>query len=250
MEVHQAATQMGAIHPFGHGLVMRIRHQQRQSEAAQQALGGAFPIALIVAHLDQLTGERHVIHIQPQCRTHYSADLDLLVIDVAAPSLEAVNLQTLLLVLLLALTQSHAVFSEDVLQIGIAVASLLAPALILAALRGERSGICYQRLIQHSSQLTITAGFALTCIPQLLFFANLEGKAFQSVAAVVVDGLLQFINLLVLRLMHGIKFFYLTIHTRPLFRQRVQPFFYKPKLQASKVGPQTVPASTQTVDFS
>ena len=33
MEVHQPGTQMLAVHPFRHGLVVRVRNQQREAEA-------------------------------------------------------------------------------------------------------------------------------------------------------------------------------------------------------------------------
>ena len=46
---------MSAIDPFGHGLVMCIGYQQGQAEASQQAFGSAFPVALILAYLDQDT---------------------------------------------------------------------------------------------------------------------------------------------------------------------------------------------------
>ena len=54
---------MGTIHPFGHGLVMCIRDQQRQAKAAQQTFGSAFPIALIFTHLNQFTSKRHFLHV-------------------------------------------------------------------------------------------------------------------------------------------------------------------------------------------
>jgi hypothetical protein len=61
VEVHQAAAQVAAVHPFGDRLVVRVGHQQRQAEAAQQAFRGPFPVALVVAHLEQLAGEGHVV---------------------------------------------------------------------------------------------------------------------------------------------------------------------------------------------
>ena len=106
MEVHQPAVQVGAVDPFRNSLVMRIGHQQRQAEAAQQPFGSAFPVALLVAHLDQLAGEGHVVHVQAQRRTHRSTNLDLLIVDVAAATLEAVDFVALLLVLLPALAQA------------------------------------------------------------------------------------------------------------------------------------------------
>ena len=73
----------------------------------------------------------------------------MLIINVAASALMAVNLQSLLVVLLLALEQSHTVFSEGVLQIRIAVARFLAPVLIPAALHDKGGGISRRWLTQY-----------------------------------------------------------------------------------------------------
>jgi hypothetical protein len=65
VEVHQPRAQVLAVDPVGDGPVVRVGHQQRQAEAAQQPLGGALPLALVLAHLDQLARER-------QCRLRRS----------------------------------------------------------------------------------------------------------------------------------------------------------------------------------
>jgi hypothetical protein len=39
---------------------MPIRNQQRQAEAVEQPLDGAFPVALVLADLQQFTGKRHL----------------------------------------------------------------------------------------------------------------------------------------------------------------------------------------------
>ena len=219
MKVNQAAPQVGAVYPFGHGFVMRIGHQKRQTKAAQQAFGGAFPVTGLFAHLNQFASERHVVHAQAQCRADGGADLDLLVVDVAAPALEAVDFLALLRVFLLALTQAHAVFGQGVLQVGIALQCRFSPALVFAALRAKGGIVAGQGLAQHGGQFTITAGLGLAGVAQLLFLANLGGKALQPVAAVVVDRLLEFIHFLALRLVHGRQFVDLGIHAFPLLRQ-------------------------------
>jgi len=249
LEIHQASAQIGAIDPFGHRLVMRIGHQQCQAEAAQQAFGGAFPVAFIVAHLDQLTGEGQGINIQAQRRAHCRTNLDLLVIDVATAPLEAVDFGGLLLVFQFSLVQGHAVLGERVLQIGIAIARLRSPALIFATLRGEGGGIGCHRLAQHASQALVATGLGFTRIAHRFLLANLGGKALQSVAAVGMDGLLQLIHLLAVLLMRKVELLYLGIHALPFFCQQAQPLVDQAKLQASEVGPQTIPATAQTVEI-
>ena len=109
---------MAAVHPFRHSLVVRIGHQQRQAEAAQQAFGGAFPIALVVAHLDQLARERHVVFVQIQGRAQRGADLNLLIIDVAAAALQAVELDGKGLMRLAIFTECEVVLAFLVFECG------------------------------------------------------------------------------------------------------------------------------------
>jgi hypothetical protein len=52
---------MRGVHPTRNGRVVLVRHQQRQREAVQQALGRAFPGALLLAYLDQLAGEWQLV---------------------------------------------------------------------------------------------------------------------------------------------------------------------------------------------
>ena len=56
-EIHQPGLQRGLIDPLADFGVMRVRHQQRQTKIVQQPLGGAFPVALVVAHLQQFARE-------------------------------------------------------------------------------------------------------------------------------------------------------------------------------------------------
>ncbi len=188
----------------------------------QQAFGGTFPFALIVAHLDQLAGEWHIIHVQTQRRTQRRANPDLLVIDVAASALEAVDLGAQLFVFLPALTQGHAVLGERVLQIGIVPERLFAPGLIFATLRGEGGDIGRYWFVQNGCQFPVAPGLGLARITQLFFPANLGGKTLQAVATVVIDGLLEFIELVALLLVSSVQFLCQGIHAFPFFSQQSQ----------------------------
>ena len=104
-EIDQAPAQMGAIHPFATARVVRVGHQQRQAEIAQQPLGRAFPVALVVAHLDQLAGEGHVVLAQVERRAQRGADRHLLARRCCCGGLQAVDLGGQLVVLLPALAR-------------------------------------------------------------------------------------------------------------------------------------------------
>jgi hypothetical protein len=66
-EIDQAFAQVGLFDPLRHRRVESVRHQQRESEVVQQALGHTFPVALVVAHLQQFAGEGQFRFIQLQC---------------------------------------------------------------------------------------------------------------------------------------------------------------------------------------
>ncbi len=67
---------------------MPVGHQQRQGEAVQQPLGGAFPVALVLSHLDQLACKGQVVRIEPERTAHALADRQHARGDVGAAALE------------------------------------------------------------------------------------------------------------------------------------------------------------------
>ena len=64
--VDDPAAEVVVVDPGGNGLVVPVGNQQRQGEAVQQPLRGAFPVGLLLADRDQLTGERQRLLGQPQ----------------------------------------------------------------------------------------------------------------------------------------------------------------------------------------
>ena len=153
MEVHQAGTQLLTVHPVHNGLVLPVRNQQREAEAAQQPLGGTLPIALIVAHLDELARERQFGLSDRQRRTQRVANADLCSVDVALAPLETVDLLGQGGVLFTALAESEVLFALAVVQVGNALAQAfgtLADALLLDE---EACFIPRRRLIDAGQQL-------------------------------------------------------------------------------------------------
>ena len=65
-EVDQPLAQVGLFDPLRDLGVARVGHQQRQAEVVQQALGDAFPVALVFAHLQQFAdeGQRGLVQLQ------------------------------------------------------------------------------------------------------------------------------------------------------------------------------------------
>ena len=108
---------MGLFHPFGYARILILVYQKRESKAAQNAFGHAFPGALCGAHLQQFSYERHFLLAQFKGRAEFSAHLDLGGIDIAVAGLEALDLIDQNLVLLAALVHIHFPGSDDVLQL-------------------------------------------------------------------------------------------------------------------------------------
>lgn len=68
------------------------RDQQREAEAAQHALSGALPAGLVLAHGDQLTGERQLFGVEPRSNTNSFADFKVMIGDVAGAAAQAGDL--------------------------------------------------------------------------------------------------------------------------------------------------------------
>ncbi len=98
-EIDQAPLEVRFVHPGGHPGVVRVRHQQRQTEIPHQALDGPLPVALLLAHLDQLTGKGHVVFGKIEGAADHAAHGHLLFVNVATPGLEAGDFRLQLLVL-------------------------------------------------------------------------------------------------------------------------------------------------------
>ncbi|KFB71133.1 MAG: hypothetical protein AW09_003747 [Candidatus Accumulibacter phosphatis] len=123
-EIDQAPPELGLVDPGRDFWVIVIGHQQRQAEVAQQSLGGTFPVAFVVAHLQQFAGKGHRLFGQREGLAQGAAHQDMFGRNVAAPGFEAADLGAKLVVFELALTQADAVLGEFVLQARLAFPSL------------------------------------------------------------------------------------------------------------------------------
>ena len=66
-KVHQTPLEPSLVHPVGHLCIVGIGHQQGQAKVVQQALDGAFPVALVVADFQQFAHKGHAVFAQAQC---------------------------------------------------------------------------------------------------------------------------------------------------------------------------------------
>ena len=248
VEIHQAAAQVVAVHPLGHRLVVRVGHQQGEAEAAQQALGGALPVALVLAHLQQLAGEGHVLDVDAERAAQRGADLDLAVVDVAAPAPEAVDLGAQRVVFELALAQADGVLGERVLQLGVAVARVLAARGEVQALGGEGLAVGGGGGAEHRGELGVAARLGQARVAHLRQLADLGGEALEAVAAVGVDGLLERVDAQRLLLAQPVQAPGLGVGARPLLGGERQAVVEQGELARGEVRLQRLAAAPQRAD--
>ncbi|HER34356.1 MAG TPA: hypothetical protein ENO19_02670, partial [Halothiobacillaceae bacterium] len=116
--VDQPAAQVGGVDPFGHRGIVALGDQQREAEIVQQALGGAFPVALVLVDLDQFAGERQVVLGQVESGAEAFAHRQHPRGNVRAPLAQRGDLLGQLVVFALGLAQAHAVVGQPVVQRG------------------------------------------------------------------------------------------------------------------------------------
>jgi hypothetical protein len=191
-EIDQPPPELGLVDPLGDLGVIVVGHQQRQAEVAQQPLGGAFPVALVVAHLQQLAGKGHGVFGQRQRPTQCAAHRHLFGRDVAAPRLETADLGRQLVVFELALAQADAVLGELVLQPGLAFPGGFGQRRPALSLVEKRRFVGAGRVADGAHQVGVALRLALPRLAIVVEPTNLGRQPFEAIAAVVGDVLLEF----------------------------------------------------------
>jgi hypothetical protein len=227
---------MGAIDPLGDRRVILVGNQQRQAEVVQQAFAGPFPVALVVAHLQQLAGKRHGLFREAQRLAQRAAHRHLRGRDVAAPRLEAVDLGHQLIVLLLALAQADAQLGELVLQACIALARGFGQhgeALALV----EKAGFVRRGLLANrAEQLAVALCLARSRLALQFEAMNVGRQTLEPVAAVLGDAALQLALLGALRQALLVDAPELGVLPPPVFSQAGQPLVEQAELEAGEIG--------------
>ena len=90
--VDEPRTQVRGVDPLRDRGGVLVRHQQRRAEAAQHALDGAFPRALVGVHLHQLAGEGQLVLFDAHGRAQARPNAEELRGDVGLSLLERVDL--------------------------------------------------------------------------------------------------------------------------------------------------------------
>src|SRR5690606_25499788 len=185
--VDEPAAQMRAIDPRRDGGVVLVRHEQRQTEIVQQALDRAFPVALVVAHLEQLAGERQRVGGQPERLAEPLAKREHRGRNVRPPKAQRRELRLERFALLLQRAHRHLLLGEPVLDFRLPLLERFERALGFASVRGESGRIA--RLVH--AELTCEPGVKLRApVPLGLPLLELRDLGFQlldAVAAVVAD---------------------------------------------------------------
>src|SRR5690606_12469003 len=161
VEVHQACAEMLAVHPFRDVLVLRVGHQQRKAESVQQPLGGAFPVALLVAQLEELARERQVFLVDAEGRAQRFANTYLRRVDVAPAPLQTVDLLGQGRMLFASLAEREVLLALAVVQIGDPFTQVLGTSSDTSTLCEEARFIGRRRLVDAGEQLGKAAGLLL-----------------------------------------------------------------------------------------
>ena len=117
-EIDQPAFEVGFIDPFCHLGIALVRHQKRQAEIAQQSFCRAFPVMLVLTHLQELARKWHLFFGQIERPAQGRAHGDLVTGNIAAPRFQTAEFGAQTFMLLFTLTHTHAMFGEMVLQGG------------------------------------------------------------------------------------------------------------------------------------
>jgi len=247
--VDQPRAEVLPVDPLGDRLVVRIRNQQREAEAAQQPLRRAFPRALVLAHLDQFTRERQFLLADRQGRAQRLADADLRGVDVAAASTQAVDLVDQGRVLLAALAEPEVLLTLAVVEIRDPLAQALGPGRDALTLDEERRFVGGWRLVDPGQQFRVTVGLLSALRPVLLEPADLRGQLLEAVTAVVAQRALQLRDLGARRVALRIEALELCVEPRGLVGEQRQAPVQQFALEPGEPGAQRVAIRAQGLDF-
>jgi hypothetical protein len=249
-EVHQATAELGLVDPLGDLGIVVIGNQQRQAEVAQQTFGSTFPVALVVAHLQQFAGKGHPLFGQRQGLGEGRAHQNLLGRDVAAPGLQAADLGRQLGVFLLTLAQADAQFGQVVLQARFASARRFGERRQALSLVEEGRLVLGRILANGAQQIGTPLRPARTHLALVFQPADLGRQALQPIAAVLGDVAAKFRFLDALRVtLIGVAP-ELRVLPPPLLRQSGEPLVEQANLETREVGLERFPAGAQFLDLS
>ncbi len=228
---------------------MRVGHEQRQAEVAQYAFHGAFPIALVVAHLDQLAGERHRLFGKPDGPTQRRPQCHLRFRNVAASRLEAGDFLGECSVLALALAKGDTPLGDSVLQIGFQVVQALAPAGAPLLESGEARFIGGGCFIHCGQKRRVPLGPPLPAVAFRCVLPDVGGHLLQPVATVFGHGALERIHGCALAVALLSTPLLVRGESRLVLRQEMQAPPQQAEFELGEVGLERVTAVAQIIQL-
>ena len=244
-EVDHTPLEVGAIDPGGYAGIVVIGHQQGETEIAQQPLDGPFPLPLLLAHLQQFPGEGQLLFWEVEGTAEGAAQTDLLLVDIAAPRLQARDFGLQLFMFMASLGEEDPGFVEIVLDPRLPLGRLLPKGIALPPAGDEHFLGIGRMQLEGAHQFSVASGLALAA-PQFLFLlADLLGDALDPVPAVLGDGAPQLPLARLLRPPLLLQpFDYRLVPGQFLVESR-QPFLQQLQLEAGKPGAQGFAAGAQ-----
>ena len=249
-EIDEPSREVGLVDPARHPGVVRVGHQERQTEAAQQALRRPFPVAFFLAYLEDFADERHVrLRREVQRLAQGGAHGDLPGRDVAAAGPEALDLRVERVVLLPRPAEVDPVLGQLVAQLPVQRADVLGHVREAPPLREKRRIVRGRTLADAPREIGVAPRPALARLALLLEPADLRCQVRQPIAAFLRDGAPQPVRFQAL----GVAPLRLAPHPRvlspPVLAEPLEALAQQVELVSREPGPQRLPAPTQLADL-
>ena len=249
-EVDESAAQVRLVDPARHSGVMRIGHEERQAESAQQALRRPFPVVFFIAYPKQFVDERDVrLRRQTQGPAQRGAHLDLSSRDVAAAGPQALDLRDERAMLLLAAPEIHFLLGQVVLQPFILRTQVFGQAREPLSLRDELLVVPGRALPDGPSQIAITPCPAFARIPVLLEPTDLRCQPLQPVSAFRRDRPFQRLRFPTLAVAPFLAAHHPRVLPSPVLTEPRETPVQQLHLESGEPGPKRLPARPQIHDF-
>ena len=178
---------MGAIHPLDDLRVVAVRHEERESEVVEQALGGTFPFGFFGANLKEFAGKGHVFRRKIEGLAERFADGDLLGRDVAAAGLEAVDFGGNGGEFLLQVAHGDFVFGDAVFQVGLVGCADRLESGDAVVLGVESGGIACGGFVELGDEIGVAVGLLFPAVAFARKLSDAGGQGGDAVAAVLGD---------------------------------------------------------------
>ncbi|OQA09073.1 MAG: hypothetical protein BWY66_00721 [bacterium ADurb.Bin374] len=247
--VDEPSPQAIPVDPLGYALVQMLGNEHRKPEIAQKSLGGAFPGAFFLSHLEKLARERHFVLADTEGLADRIANLDLGLADVAPAALQAVDLFPRVVVRFFEFLEIDLVLGQLVLHLGCPVPAGLAKVGKTASLGGERVDVFRRPFPDVLRKLPVPAGPLLSRFEICFQPPDLRGQPLEPVAPVLGDGTLQIVDAQSLFIPATLELVHPGLASRQLLGQARDALVEQSQLQAGEMRTQGIAAPAQFHDL-